>query len=731
MDKVNKTLNKFSEFVTSTRNINIFIFIATLLILTALLSGRYYMFQTIAQEGISKIDVISTKTIQVEDKEKTEKRKIEAAQNIEPILRPDKDIERVNESIIKSLGELLTSTKNVRESDKNIVEKKKALKEILGINDDNYFNNIILNYVLKSSNSGFQKIANESRVTLEKILKKGISEKDLTDNVDTIIQENIGKNVSKTHYSTISIFIKQVLVSNMVIDEVATEIVRKNAMASVNQSYVVYRKGDYIVKAGDIISKPQKEALKLLGYNVSKLDFIGITGIFALTALCLYIITYYLRNFNEKFVTPSYLSLISLLITALTAFAVFLPVGIPVYIIPVPAIAILITVFTNSGVSMLTTILTVILISVALRYRIDATTVFLIGAMVATFATSKINYYRRMDLVRAGFDVGLIQVLIILSIYLLESSFDEINFISVITDSILAFTSGLIGGIISLGTLPLIEGVFKVITPYGLAELADHNQALLRRLQFEAPGTYHHSLMVSNLCETAAESVNANPILAKVGALYHDVGKLKRPLFFVENQSYFGIENPHEKLNPRLSKMVITAHPKDGLELAKEYKLPSTIHQFIIQHHGNSLASYFYRQAIEMEGAENINEEQFRYTAPKPSSKETAILMIADAVESAVRSLKNPTPEDIEDMINKIIKERLLDGQLEESSLTQKDLKTIAQTFNRTLRGMQHHRIKYHENMLEELKNKTNSLSQALQVQQQVLNTIEKEKTNE
>lgn len=730
MNNLNKQTNRFFEFLLSAKNLNILIFIITLIILTALLSCRYYMFQSVTENGISKIDIYSNKTIQVEDKEKTQKRKLEAAQNVEPILRPDKDFERVNESIIKSLGELLNSVKIVRESSGNTVNKKKELKEILGINDGDYFNNIILNYLLKSSDTNFQRTANESNITLEEILKNGLSEKDLADNIDNIIHQKVSRNLSRTQYSTISILLKRVLASNMIIDEVATEIVRKNAINSVDPSIITYKKDDLIVKSGELISKPQKETLKQLGYNVSKIDFAGITGLFAITALCLYIISYYLRNFNEKYVTPSYLSLISLLMISLTAFAVFLPAGIPVYIIPVPAIAILITIFTNSGIAMLTAMLTVILISVALRYNIDATTVFLIGVTVATFASSKINYYRRIDLVKAGLDVGLIQVLIILSIYLLESSFDEINFISALTDIALGFTSGLIGGIIASGSLPLIEGAFKIITPYGLVELSDHNQDLLKRLQFEAPGTYHHCLMVSNLCEAAAESINANPILAKVGALYHDIGKLKRPLFFVENQSYFGIENPHEKLNPRLSKMVITAHPKDGLELAKEYKLPTVIHQFITQHHGNSLASYFYRQALENEGAENINEEQFRYTGQKPSSKETAILMICDAVESAVRSLKNPTPEDIESMINKIIKERLLDGQLEESPLTQKDLKIIVQTLNRTLRGMQHHRIKYHENMLEELKNKTNYMSQAFQ-SQQILNALEKEKQND
>ena len=259
----------------------------------------------------------------------------------------------------------------------------------------------------------------------------------------------------------------------------------------------------------------------------------------------------------------------------------------------------------------------------------------------------------------------------------------------------------LISGVLLLGFLPIIENGFKVMTPYGLAELADSK--LLKRLLQDAPGTYNHSLIVSQLVEAAAEAIGANPILARVGTMYHDIGKLLRPMFFVENQSFYGIENPHKTCTPRFSKMLITAHPKDGIELAKEYKLPPIIHSFINQHHGTSLVSYFYNEALKEEGEDNVKEEQFRYTGPRPNSKETAILMIADAVESAVRAAKNPSNEEIDAIIDKIIKERLNDGQLEDSPLTLKDLKTIAETFSRMLRGMHHKRIKYHNDLVEEL----------------------------
>ena len=293
--------------------------------------------------------------------------------------------------------------------------------------------------------------------------------------------------------------------------------------------------------------------------------------------------------------------------------------------------------------------------------------------------------------------------LILLSLYFIDKCLIDVSNTLILRDCKYIFLNGIVNSIIVLGLSPLLENTFQIITTYGLAELGDHNQPLLKRLQMEAPGTYHHSLMVSTLCEAAAEAIGANPILARVGAFYHDIGKLKRPFFFVENQSYYSIGNPHNKLNPRLSKMVIIAHPKDGLEIAKKNGLPNVICDFIMQHHGEGVAKYFYNQAVSEEGAENVKIDQFRYPGPKPNTKETAILMIADAVESAVRAMKGATNDEIENIIDKIIVERLNDGQLSDSPLTLKDLKVIAMTFSRVLRGMQHNRIKYQENIDEEL----------------------------
>ncbi|HSA06780.1 MAG TPA: HDIG domain-containing protein [Candidatus Gastranaerophilales bacterium] len=670
------------------------------------------MFQNIIDNGVSRINVVAFKKIEIEDIDKTEAKKRYESLKVKPVLKPIQD--DINNNMRKKLGAELDSIRQIRELQANSSEKRNKIKNLFNIDDQDYFINHTIDYLYMCSDAEFSKLAVNALAVLNDALKEGIIEADLIDNKDEILEKHIPASFLRTQSLAVAFLLNNILEPNMKEDQTATELAIQKVLSEISPVMVVYEKGSIVVSAGERVKETQKKALKQLGYNVNQLDLIGIMGILSLVGLCLFTTIYYLRNFADKFLKIPYTALMALLTIVISIFAVSLPQTISVYVVPIPAIAILLTIFTSSRVALLITMLILIMIGISLQYSVEYIFVFMLGAIIAIFTTNSVNYYRRMDMVRAGFDVGLIQMFVALVMFLLQNNTENLDIGVMVMKMFLGFGNGLLSGIIALGILPLIESLFKIITPYGLAELADHNQALLRRLQFEAPGTYHHSLMVSNLCEAAAEAIDANPILARVAAFYHDIGKLKRPLFFIENQSYFGIENPHENLTSRLSKMVITAHPKDGVELAKEYGLPSIIHQFIIQHHGDSLVAYFYKQAIEAEGAENIQEEQFRYSCPRPSTKEAAILMLADAVESAVRTLKNAEPEVVDEMIDKLIRERLIDNQLSESPLTQKDLKTVAGVFKRALRGMQHHRIKYHEDILEELNKKSiNGIKQA------------------
>ena len=697
--------NLLADTFSSTKVINLIAFVLFVLLMTATLGARYYLFQSIiADDGTSKKEIIAPKTIKVVDTFKTEQNKKEIAQKVEPILTPAEDT-----YIKNNFATLVKAIEQIRTKKTNYAQKREDMMLLFDF-DGNYNRDYVLNYLINSSDEHLQNTFAKAKKTLTNVLNQGVTEKDFEkNNLNTMILRNSHFETSKGEIRVISALLEQVIVPNMVFDETATELAKRNAINSVAPTVVKFEKGDRIVFAGEPVTRVKKDALQKAGYNILELNPKGVIGIIALVSMGVITLIYYLLYYEKQYVTKNYLSVLAILAILMAALATALPSGTVIdsfYFLPFPALAVLLSVVTNSRVSVIATIILITVISLSEQIPIQPASVFIIVCIIAAIATSKIRYSRRFDLIKIGGEVGFSMLFAILIIYLIENSINLIDSVVVWKNTLIGTVNGLLSGIIVLGIIPLFESMFKLVTPYGLAELADNNQPLLKRLQFEAPGTFAHCLMVANLCETAAEAIGANPVLARVGALYHDIGKLKRPLFFVENQTYFGIENPHHKLNPRLSKMVITAHPKDGIDLAKEYGLPQVVQSFIIQHHGDSVASYFYNQAKLEEGEDKVTEEQFRYTGPRPNMKETAILMIADSVESAARTLKDHSQEELDAMINKIIQTKLNDGQLSDSPLTLKDLKTIASVFSKNLRAAHHQRIKYHENIIQELEEK-------------------------
>ncbi len=695
-------ISKVRALLTSTRTVKALSLFAFTLLLTGIISSQNFFFQNIIENGMSKRDIVAQKTLTVVDVKRTEQHRKEVASRLDPVLTATED-----EFIKTNLLTLENSISQIRKKDTSYNTKLEELGILLDFSGNNN-KEFIINFLLKADEKSLQEAFDKANLTLDKILRVGITESDFErDNIEDLISNNVVANVSKRQISVITALLEQIIVPNLVVDEFATEVARKNVMNSVKPYEITFQKGDKILFEGEPVTRLKRDALRQAGYNVYKLNWQGLTAIYILVFLATMMFLGYMKFFEKKFLEPSYLMISAVLSVILAVFTAVMPTGFSPYILPVPAYMIILSIFLSPRVAFVATSIICAVLAVGAQYDLQWLITFILLGVVTMITISRIRFSRRFDLIRTGFHISLAGLIIVLSIYLIEKCLIDVENVLILQNCVLIFINGILSSVIALGLFPVFESWFKIITPYGLAELADHNQPLLKRLQFEAPGTYHHSLMVSNLCEAAAEAIGANPILARVGAFYHDIGKLKRPLFFVENQSYFGIENPHTKLNPRLSKMVITAHPKDGVELAKEYGLPPVIHNFILQHHGEGLASYFYNQAVQEEGIENVKEEQFRYTGPKPNMKETAILMIADAVESAVRSLKHPTPEEIENIIDKIIIERLNDTQLADSPLTLQDLKVMAATFSRILRGMQHNRIKYQESLDEEFdKNK-------------------------
>lgn len=358
------------------------------------------------------------------------------------------------------------------------------------------------------------------------------------------------------------------------------------------------------------------------------------------------------------------------------------------YFTLLPAFAMLMRIFTNFQISLILSLIITISTYVLNSTNVNVLSVNLFSVILSIFSLTKIQ--QRSDLARAGIIVSFINILFIISLKLITNN---INTNIMLTDVAWGGASGIFSAILAIGSLPYLESAFGLVTSFKLFELVNPNQPLLKQLMIKAPGTYQHSLVVGNLAEAAAEAVNADPLLTRVGAMYHDIGKMVRPYFFIENQ--LGIENQHSKISPRLSALVITAHVKEGLELAKEYKLPGMISEFIPMHHGTSLIAYFFHQAKQTENPETVMEEHFRYPGPKPQTKETAILMLADATEAAVRAISKPTVEQIQKTIGKIIKARIDDGQLSEAPLTLVDLEKISVEFLRILQSLYHSRIEY------------------------------------
>ncbi|MDD3419032.1 MAG: HDIG domain-containing protein, partial [Candidatus Gastranaerophilales bacterium] len=571
-----KILKHITEQLLSEKVQMIAVYVLTVVIITAVLTSKHYLFQSIIDNGLSKKNIIATKKIEVVDVEKTDQRKREMARRVEPILTPFHD-----DHIINNYDNLISSISIIRAKDDSFLTKERELQKIIDITDKK--DAATLDFLLRTTDQSFQKISEYGLKTLAKSLDMGVSEKSINQDIDKFLSENTSDVLSTHQSEAVCLLVKQIVLPNMIVDEMATEVAKQNAMNSVRPIVVTFEKGEQIVFEGEYVSRLKKDALKKAGYTVSELNLSGVLGLFALVLMVSYCLYFYLKNLEDKYKTLPYILMLSLLSILMTVIAVSLPADTSVYLMPFAAYTIILSIFISLQISFLASVLLLLIIGIALGYSIDIIATFAMSIMIATFAVGKLNFLRRMNLAQVGIFVCATQAYMIFAIYVMNSNIYSVGFVTDITAGII---SGLLSGVIALGLIPLFEGMFKIITPYGLAELADHNQGLLKRLQFEAPGTYHHSLMVSNLCEAAAEAVGANPILARVGAFYHDIGKLKRPLFFVENQSYFSIENPHEKLNPRLSKMIITAHPKDGLDLAKEYGLPAVRHKFIIQHHG-------------------------------------------------------------------------------------------------------------------------------------------------
>ncbi|WP_447410982.1 HD family phosphohydrolase [Clostridium perfringens] len=461
---------------------------------------------------------------------------------------------------------------------------------------------------------------------------------------------------------------------------------------------VMIKKNQIVVSEGEPVTAHQLELLGTLGLLSD-----SASGIYIYIALgVLVIIVMYLQyGYIHKYypaINKEFSKIV--MISILNVFPVILARLFGMmsnYIIPLACMPMLITLLLNYKISLVFSMLNVILIGGAVGFNPNIIILAILNVVLGGTLLRKMQ--QRNDILYSSITVAVLSSILTFSVGTLTTN----NFMEILADSTFAAAGAILSGILTIGVLPFFESTFDIVTNAKLLELSNPNNPLLKKLLMEAPGTYHHSILVANLAELAAEQVGGNPLLARIGAYYHDVGKTKRPYFFRENQ--FGKKNPHDRLKPEVSSKIIISHVKDGSELAKEYNLPKTIHDFIVTHHGETLVKYFYLTVKNnSENPDEVKEEDFKYPGPKPMSKEQGIVMLADSTEAAVRSINEPTEEKIEKMVNNIIDDKLAAGQLDNCDLTLRDISKIKKCFLKALNGIHHERIEYPDDNKKEKK---------------------------
>ena len=471
------------------------------------------------------------------------------------------------------------------------------------------------------------------------------------------------------------------------------------------------KKGEIVIRAGDRVTEDAAKKLKAVADVSHGREFlISAIGLFLFSLILFYAAYVFSAKNIRKFASsPKDILLMGVVLTAIllivrlslfvaksvaTAFPV-IPSYVYLYILPVAAGPMLVRLFLNSETAMVFAAVISLISGVFLEGNLGLASYFFIGGIVA--AKEVRHATQRATITRAGLMLGGINVITIISLITLNGNWSLKEDAFAI---LLGFTGGQITAVMVTGVAPIFEILFGYTTNIRHLELARMDHPLLKELAMHAPGTYHHSVIIGSMVELASEAINANPLLAKVSAYYHDIGKAKNPLYFIENMRG---ENRHDSLTPDISAQILVSHVGEGVELARKYRLGDEITEIIQQHHGTSLISYFYQKAKETETyAHKIDEKDFRYPGPKPKNKEAGLVMLADAVEAASKTIPEPTPAKIHTMVRKIINRIFTDGQLDECDLTLKDLHAIAESFNRALIGMFHQRIEYPEDIYRE-----------------------------
>ncbi|OGT96308.1 MAG: HD family phosphohydrolase [Geobacteraceae bacterium GWB2_52_12] len=726
-------VRRFTNPLTARRNRSILLFTTALLLTFIVLPSQHFFTREFNTGDIATSDIRATRDYLIEDQALTEQRRKEVGNNA-PIIYNLND--RVPSYLVEKLQQVLDTVRSARATvpPANRAEWHKLLAPLL---DTELSEAEILALTrLKSDRdllASVDKLLND--LYKRRIVLDGkVYQNDTRRGIEMV--DNNGRPVPGSEPATeytdigearrivsgwkfpglgspvdakrVSAVISRILLPSLFYNREATEARAKTAMDAVRPILFKVQKGEMIVRVGERISPEQAHKLRMIFMeNQSGNRYFTFLGCFAII-LVLFYFPYRFACKNIRKFHPSNKDILVISLLIIGSFLVFktallishsigqvfpsVDTNNYFYLFPFAATAMIIRVFLNSEVALVYCAIMAPLLGIMFNNNMFVVLYALLAGIVGAHGVRQCS--DRSTIYAAGIKVSVVNLALAVGFQTFSNTLFTEQTIYV---ALFALVSGVLSAGFASGLIPVIEVLFHYTTDIKLLELANLNSPLLRELMVRAPGTYHHSVIVGNLVEAAAEAVSANPLLSRVAAYYHDIGKMSKPHYFIENQG--SEENRHDKLAPSMSALILISHIKEGAELAKEKRLGQPIVDIIRQHHGTGLIKFFYERArIQAEAAgQTVEETDFRYPGPKPQTREAGIVMLADCVEAASRTLVNPNPDRIQGMVQKIINNIFIDGQLDECELTLKNLHEIARSFNQILLGIFHHRVDYPE----------------------------------
>jgi len=523
-----------------------------------------------------------------------------------------------------------------------------------------------------------------------------------------IVGQPLLKDINYNLRNLIVDMVQQLIHPNVTLNRNETEERRKQAASEIKPAFYKIKAGEMLLREGERVTELHLLKLKALQAQSENKGILAKSFGAAIIVMSLLIVMYllYSPNLSQKagllnknllFITSVFLffiiiaKLFASYSETMTAGADgFISARTLFYIIPVASGAMTLCLFLGLELAIPFALLLAVGTTAVFNAGIEIFVYLMINGAMAAYWVRRCR--ERQVFIKAGLKLGVLNIALCAAA---EVYSGNLMGYSLLGDAAFAFMGGIVAGVVTAGLAPLAELAFGYTTDITLLELANLDRPLLRRLMIEAPGTYHHSMVVGTMVEAAASEINANPLLAKVCGYYHDIGKIRKPLYFIENQR--GGVNRHDKLAPSMSSLILIAHIKNGVEMAKENKLGKAIIDTIQQHHGTSLIRYFYEKARQLKGKDSVNINDYRYPGPRPQTREAGLVMLADVLEAASRTLENPTPARIQRLVQELVNKVFSDGQLDHCELTLKDLHNIARSFNKILTAIHHHRIEYAE----------------------------------